>query len=121
MRIVGHQLVRAGGGTAAAQRPPRPMPAAAADAARRARARRGSRQPHVLADLRAAGPDQRPAAAAGSRHQPERRARPGIIGGTFIGELKNVTVRQALGLILRPLGLDYALDGSVVRVFAARA
>ena len=39
------------------------------------------------------------------------------IGGTFIGELKNVTVRQALGLILRPLGLDYALDGGVVRVF----
>ena len=39
------------------------------------------------------------------------------ISGTFIGELKNVTVRQALGLILRPLGLDYALDGSVVRVF----
>lgn len=39
------------------------------------------------------------------------------ISGTFIGELKNVTVRQALGLILRPLGLDSALDGSVVRVF----
>jgi type II secretory pathway component HofQ len=38
------------------------------------------------------------------------------IGGTFIGELKNVTVRQALGLILRPLGLDYALDGGVIRV-----
>jgi len=37
--------------------------------------------------------------------------------GSFIGELKNVTVRQALGLILRPLGLDYALDGSVIRVF----
>jgi MSHA biogenesis protein MshL len=39
------------------------------------------------------------------------------IAGAFIGELKNVTVRQALGLILRPLGLDYALDGGVVRVF----
>jgi MSHA biogenesis protein MshL len=39
------------------------------------------------------------------------------IGGSFIGELKNVTVRQALGLILPPLGLDYALDGAVVRVF----
>ena len=38
------------------------------------------------------------------------------IGGTFIGELKHVTVRQALGLILRPLGLDYVLDGSVIRV-----
>jgi type II secretory pathway component GspD/PulD (secretin) len=39
------------------------------------------------------------------------------INGTFIGELKNVTVRQALALILRPLGLDYALDGTFVRVF----
>jgi type II secretory pathway component GspD/PulD (secretin) len=41
---------------------------------------------------------------------------PGI-GGTFIGELKNVTVRQALGLILQPLGLDFAASGNVVRVF----
>jgi MSHA biogenesis protein MshL len=41
--------------------------------------------------------------------------------GTFIGELKNVTVRQALGLILRPLGLDYALDGGVIRVFRREA
>jgi type II secretory pathway component HofQ len=39
------------------------------------------------------------------------------IDGTFIGELKNVTVRQALELILRPLGLAYAIDGNVVRVF----
>src|SRR3954468_14319532 len=38
------------------------------------------------------------------------------ISGTFIGELKNVTVRQALGLILRPLGLDYALEAGVIRV-----
>jgi type II secretory pathway component GspD/PulD (secretin) len=37
--------------------------------------------------------------------------------GTFIGELKNVTVRQALGLVLPPLDLDYAVDGSIVRVF----
>jgi len=37
--------------------------------------------------------------------------------GTFIGELKSVTVRQALGLILPPLGLDYGVDGSIVRVF----
>lgn len=41
---------------------------------------------------------------------------PGI-AGTFIGELKNVTVRQALDLILPPLGLDYTVDGSIVRVF----
>lgn len=39
------------------------------------------------------------------------------IGGSFIGELKNVTVRQALGLILPPLGLDYAIDGNFIRVF----
>ena len=39
------------------------------------------------------------------------------IGGAFIGELKNVTVRQALGLILPPVGLDYAVEGSFIRVF----
>jgi type II secretory pathway component GspD/PulD (secretin) len=38
------------------------------------------------------------------------------IAGSFIGELKNVTVRQALGLVLPPLGLDYAVDGSFIRV-----
>jgi MSHA biogenesis protein MshL len=38
------------------------------------------------------------------------------VNGSFIGELKNVTVRQALGLILRPLGLDYAVDGTFIRV-----
>jgi len=41
---------------------------------------------------------------------------PGI-AGSFIGELKNVTIHQALGLILAPLGLDYAVDGTIVRVF----
>jgi type II secretory pathway component GspD/PulD (secretin) len=40
------------------------------------------------------------------------------ITGSFMGELKNVTVRQALGLILSPLGLEYAVDGTVVRVFS---
>ena len=39
------------------------------------------------------------------------------IAGSFIGELKNVTVRQALGLILTPLGLDYSVDGNIIRVF----
>jgi type II secretory pathway component GspD/PulD (secretin) len=39
------------------------------------------------------------------------------IAGSFIGELKNVTVRQALGLILAPLGLDFAVDGTIIRVF----
>jgi len=38
------------------------------------------------------------------------------VDGTFIGELKNVTVRQALDLILRPLSLSYTLDGNVIRV-----
>ena len=37
---------------------------------------------------------------------------------TFIGELKNVTLREALDLILEPLGLDYTVRGSVIRVFA---
>jgi MSHA biogenesis protein MshL len=35
---------------------------------------------------------------------------------TFIGELKNVTVREALDLILEPLGLDYSIQGNVIRV-----
>jgi type II secretory pathway component GspD/PulD (secretin) len=39
------------------------------------------------------------------------------IGGTFIGELKNITVRQALQLILEPLGFDYTVDRGIVRVF----
>ena len=39
------------------------------------------------------------------------------INGTFVGELKNVTVRLALGVILPPLGLDNAVDGGFVRVF----
>jgi hypothetical protein len=39
------------------------------------------------------------------------------ISGSFIGELKNVSVRQALDLILRPLGLESAVEGTVVRVF----
>jgi MSHA biogenesis protein MshL len=37
---------------------------------------------------------------------------------TFVGDLKNVTIREALDLILEPLGLDYAIRGSVIRVFA---
>ena len=36
---------------------------------------------------------------------------------TFIGDLKNVTVRQALDAVLPPLGLDYQVDGSLIRVF----
>ena len=39
------------------------------------------------------------------------------ISGSFIGDLKSVTVRQALGLMLRPLGLDFTVDGDVIHVF----
>ncbi len=39
------------------------------------------------------------------------------ISGSFIGDLKSVTVRQALGLILQPLGLDFTVDGGLIRVF----
>jgi len=45
---------------------------------------------------------------------------PGV-SGSFIGELKNVTVRQALSLILRPLGFDFVVDGTVVRVIRREA
>jgi type II secretory pathway component GspD/PulD (secretin) len=51
------------------------------------------------------------------RAESQHRADPSI-SGTFIGELKNVTVRQALSLILPPLGLQYSVDGSFIRVFA---
>jgi len=40
------------------------------------------------------------------------------VTGAFIGELKNVTVRQALDSILPPLGLDYHVDSGFIRVFA---
>ena len=36
---------------------------------------------------------------------------------TFVGELKNVTLREALDLMLEPLGLDYSVQGTVIRVF----
>jgi type II secretory pathway component HofQ len=39
------------------------------------------------------------------------------IGGSFVGDLKSVTIRQALGLILKPLGLDFTADGGVIHVF----
>jgi type II secretory pathway component GspD/PulD (secretin) len=38
------------------------------------------------------------------------------ISGTFIGELKNVTVRQALDSILPPRGLSYKVDKNFIRV-----
>jgi len=39
------------------------------------------------------------------------------VNGRFIGELKNVTLRQALGLILQPFGLNFTAEGTVIRVF----
>ena len=39
------------------------------------------------------------------------------IAGSFIGDLKQVTVRQALEMILPGLGLDFEVDGSFIRVF----
>ena len=41
---------------------------------------------------------------------------PGI-DAAWVGDLKNVTIREALELILEPLGLDYAVRGNIVRVF----
>jgi MSHA biogenesis protein MshL len=35
----------------------------------------------------------------------------------FLGDLKNVTIREALDLILEPLGLDHSIRGQVIRVF----
>jgi len=46
-------------------------------------------------------------------------AAPGV-GGTFVGELKDVTLEQALDLVLRPLSLDYDVDRSFIRVFPRR-
>ena len=40
-----------------------------------------------------------------------------MVAGSFVGELKHVSVRQALTLILQPLGLDFTVDGALVRVF----
>ena len=39
------------------------------------------------------------------------------VAGSFVGELKNVTIRRALDLILPRLGLAYSAEGSVLRVF----
>jgi MSHA type pilus biogenesis protein MshL len=36
---------------------------------------------------------------------------------TFLGDLKNVSIREALDLILEPLGLDYSARGQIIRVF----
>jgi MSHA type pilus biogenesis protein MshL len=35
----------------------------------------------------------------------------------FLGDIKNVTIREALDVILEPLGLDYSVRGQIIRVF----
>ena len=42
------------------------------------------------------------------------------VEGTFVGELKNVTFRQALDLVLRPLDLEYSVQDTFIRVFKRR-
>lgn len=42
------------------------------------------------------------------------------VEGQFAGELKNVTLRQALEYILQPLGLDYSIQDTFIRVFRRR-
>ncbi len=39
------------------------------------------------------------------------------VDGSFTGELKNVTMTQALDLILRPIGLEFTMRDNVLRVF----
>jgi len=46
-------------------------------------------------------------------------AAPGV-AGTFVGELKDVTLGQALDLVLHPLELDYEVERSFIRVFPRR-
>src|SRR5207253_895501 len=42
------------------------------------------------------------------------------VDGTFRGDLKDVTLRQALEMILQPHGLDYSVQGNLIRVFRRR-
>src|SRR5689334_2953240 len=44
---------------------------------------------------------------------------PGI-KGSFVGELKDVTLRRAIETVLAPNGLSYEMNGPVVHVFARR-
>ena len=43
------------------------------------------------------------------------------VDGTFIGDLKDLTMRQALEAVLFPRGLDYDVQGTLIRVFPRRA
>lgn len=42
------------------------------------------------------------------------------VQGTWRGELKDVTLRQALEMILQPHGYDYSVRGNLIRVFKRR-
>ena len=42
------------------------------------------------------------------------------VQGTFRGELKDVTLRQAFEMILQPHGYDYSAEGNRIRVFKRR-
>jgi MSHA biogenesis protein MshL len=44
----------------------------------------------------------------------------GDVGGTFTGDLKDLTMRQALEAVLFSRGLDYDLQGTLLRVFGRR-
>jgi type II secretory pathway component HofQ len=43
------------------------------------------------------------------------------VDGTFLGELNDLTMRQAVEAVLFPRGLDYDVQGTLVRVFPRRA
>ena len=43
------------------------------------------------------------------------------VDGSFVGDLKDLTMRQALEAVLFPRGLDYDVQGTLVRVFPHRA
>jgi len=43
------------------------------------------------------------------------------VSGTFAGDLKDLSMRQALEAVLFPRGLDYDVQGTLVRVFARKA
>lgn len=43
------------------------------------------------------------------------------VEGTFIGDLKDLTMRQAVEAVLFPRGLDYDVQGTLIRVFPRRA
>ena len=42
------------------------------------------------------------------------------VEGSFSGELKDLTLRQAIEAVLRPQGLDYTLDGQLISVHRRR-